>query len=374
MENNINIVVAEDEANSAKIIQRNLENHHYNVSAVVSTAAEAIMRTAQEKPDLVLMDINLEGEMDGVDAAREIRSQFNTPIIYITGSADDKILERAKSTDPVGFLLKPVHGEELHATIQIALHKSKDHKNREPFVDEMIRFSKITSMRQFSGGIAHDLNNILTAIMGCISLAEFYNTRDDELNAIIQDTKAAAHQAKDLTERLMDFSGGRPPKFSTDLVNNVMEKIVGEIMSSPNYNCLCELVKTKSQSLINIDTEQFGRVVKAIISNADQSMSDGGIIRIYVKEISINQANNLPVKDGVYIQITIKDHGVGISLAQHSKVFDPYYSSKDRCNGFTLATAYTILRNHGGHLTFDSKKNIGSNFHLYLPKVLSTDA
>ena len=121
--NNAKILVVEDERIVAKDIQVSLEDLGYTVPAVVASGEEAISKAAETFPDLVLMDINLKGNIDGVEAARQIRTRFDVPVIYLTAYSDDNTLERAKLTQPVGYLLKPFKARELHAAIQIALTK-----------------------------------------------------------------------------------------------------------------------------------------------------------------------------------------------------------------------------------------------------------
>lgn len=122
------ILIVEDERIVAKDIQINLEQLGYAVPAIAGTGVQAINKAAETYPDLVLMDINLKGEMDGVEAARQIHNLFNIPVIYLTAYSDDKTLERAKLTDPLGYIFKPFKARELHATIQMALSKHRMEK------------------------------------------------------------------------------------------------------------------------------------------------------------------------------------------------------------------------------------------------------
>jgi PAS domain S-box-containing protein len=119
------ILIVEDEFIIAKDIQISLENMGYVVCAIVSSGEEAITKAKKEKPDLVLMDIILKGAIDGIEAARQIRSLFKIPIVYLTAYADENTLEKAKITEPYGYILKPFNNRELNTTIEIALYKNK---------------------------------------------------------------------------------------------------------------------------------------------------------------------------------------------------------------------------------------------------------
>ncbi|MEW5801245.1 MAG: response regulator [bacterium] len=112
------ILIVEDEIIIAKSLQVKLEDKGYSVCAVVSSGERAVQKAEEEMPDLVLMDIVLAGDMDGIEAARQIRSRFDIPVIYLTAYADNNVLNRAKVTEPFGYILKPFEDRELYANIE----------------------------------------------------------------------------------------------------------------------------------------------------------------------------------------------------------------------------------------------------------------
>ena len=119
------ILIVEDEIITAEDIRESLQDMGYMVLGIVSSGEEAIKKVEEDIPDLVLMDIMLRGEMDGIAAAKQIRSVFNIPVVYLTAYSDKIILERAKITEPFGYILKPFDERELQINIEIALYKHK---------------------------------------------------------------------------------------------------------------------------------------------------------------------------------------------------------------------------------------------------------
>ncbi len=119
-----NILVVEDEPIVAKDIQLSLRRLGYRVPATANSGEEAIRKTRESHPDLILMDIVLKGKMDGVETVQHIRKQCDVPVIYLTAYADDHTLERAKVTSPAGYMLKPYQPNELRTTIELALHRA----------------------------------------------------------------------------------------------------------------------------------------------------------------------------------------------------------------------------------------------------------
>ena len=126
--NKTNILVVEDESIVALDLENGLKSLGYSVPARASSGEEAIQKAAETRPDLVLMDIQLKGDMDGIEAAGEIRARFDIPVIYLTAFADDDIVRRAGSTEPYGYLIKPFEERQLHASVEMALYKHRMEK------------------------------------------------------------------------------------------------------------------------------------------------------------------------------------------------------------------------------------------------------
>ncbi len=122
------VLIVEDDGIVSIDIENRVKNMGYDVSAIVPSGEEVITKIKENTPDLVLMDIVLKGEMDGIEAADQIHSLFNIPVVYLTAYADDAILERAKATEPYGYIIKPFEDRELRSTIEMALYKHKSEK------------------------------------------------------------------------------------------------------------------------------------------------------------------------------------------------------------------------------------------------------
>jgi CheY-like chemotaxis protein len=133
------ILVVEDENIVALEIKKRLQKLGYIVPSVASTGEDAISKVEGILPDLVLMDIMLKGEIDGIDAAGEIRKRFNIPVVYLTAYSDEETLQRAKLTEPYGYILKPFEENDLRTTIEIALYRHQilnDSKKKEGHITE----------------------------------------------------------------------------------------------------------------------------------------------------------------------------------------------------------------------------------------------
>jgi putative two-component system response regulator len=146
------IMVVDDEWVVTDQLCRNLKDLGYTVCSTASTADEAIRAVEADRPDLILMDIVLKGKMDGIEAADRINSQFNIPVIYLTAYTTQEYIERAKQTNPFGYLVKPHNQKELYATIEMAFHKNRVDKKIKDYLDRLTRCYRGT-IKAFSGAI-----------------------------------------------------------------------------------------------------------------------------------------------------------------------------------------------------------------------------
>ncbi len=126
----VRIMVVEDDATFAKHIGRSLENLGYSVVCTVETGKDAISCAREHRPDLILMDIILKDGMDGIETAAKIREELTIPVVYATAYHTEDMLQRAKITEPFGYILKPFKERELHAVVEIALYKSRMEADR----------------------------------------------------------------------------------------------------------------------------------------------------------------------------------------------------------------------------------------------------
>jgi two-component system, response regulator PdtaR len=133
----IKIFIVEDEIILANDLKQQLEKLGYLVVGIASNGKDAIKKTEEINPDLILMDIVLRGDLDGIETARKIREIYDIPFIYLTSYYDDEILIRAKNTYPYGYITKPYADVGVHAAIQIALHKNKNDKEIKKLLENM---------------------------------------------------------------------------------------------------------------------------------------------------------------------------------------------------------------------------------------------
>lgn len=236
---------------------------------------------------------------------------------------------------------------------------------RERMEAELSRVQKLESLGLLAGGIAHDFNNLLGAIMGNISLAML--DVDPENSAYQQLTKAerASFRAQELTRQLLTFSrGGAPVKKRITLPGIITEAAGFSLRGS---RVLHELSIAADLWPVEADEGQMMQVFNNLLINADQAMPAGGIIRIAAANVTLGPGDVPSLAAGRYLLITVSDEGSGIPREHLGKIFDPYFTTKQKGSGLGLAATYSIIRKHDGHITAWSELGKGTVFRIYLP-------
>ena len=230
--------------------------------------------------------------------------------------------------------------------------------------EERQKASKLESVGLLAGAIAHDFNNILTAIMGNISLAKLHSAAGEQIFDRLTEAERAALWAKDLTQQLLTFSkGGAPVKRPLEIGSVVRDSAEFACRGS---HVLCE-VTVHDAIVVEADEGQIRQVIHNLVLNAQQAMPTGGRVRVTVKESTEPLSGGRTLPPGRYAEIMCVDEGVGISGEHMDKIFDQYFTTKQKGSGLGLATSYSIVRKHQGLITVESKAGQGAEFRIYLP-------
>ncbi len=371
---NAGIMIVEDEALIADDIAETLMQMGYRITSVLSSGEEAVNRAREERPDLVIMDIMLRDKMDGIETAGQLRSELKIPVIYLTAYADDEILERAKITEPYAYIIKPFEERELHISISIALYKARMEKKMQHMEEEANRARKMETAAILAGGMAHDFNNLMAIILGNIQLAKEDSFSKEDLHDYLQAAENAVLEARELTRKYIHLSMPRTLYRLPVKLDKVLENAVSEFRFNASIQYSVEV--QKPSPYVYADENMLHRAICHIIENAADAMPEGGTLRITAEKGNIRHRDMLlqhHPETADYAEICIKDSGSGIAEEHLTKVFDPYYSTKERYSrkgmGLGLSIAYSIIRSHGGYIRIESESGKGTSLFVYFPLV-----
>jgi PAS domain S-box-containing protein len=230
---------------------------------------------------------------------------------------------------------------------------------------ERFRSDKVESLGPLAGGIAHDFSNILTAIQRDIGLV----MNDEKLKRKLRDKLAQAEKAclgaQDLWQQLLTFAQvGAPTKKLVSIATLLKESAVVTLSGAKSS---CELSFANDLWPVEADESQINRAISNFLTNADQAMPEGGMIKISAENVLAEEEQDLPISEGKYVRVTFADEGGGIPPEYLQNIFDPYFSSQGKGKGLGLASAYAIIKKHAGYIKVESRVGVGTAFHIYLP-------
>ncbi len=246
-----------------------------------------------------------------------------------------------------------------------ALGILRDVTKRKKIEEELLKSQKLESVGILAGGIAHDFNNLLTGILGNIGLAKLSQRLDIEVFEMLNEAEKAALRAKQLTTKLLTFARGGLPVKKTISISRLLKELTDFALRGSNIRC--EFTIPQDLWPVVVDEDQIAQAISNLVINARQSMPEGGTIRVKTRNIIADGDEPLNLKEGKYIQISIEDQGAGIPEEHLPKIFDPYFTTREKGRGLGLAIAYSIVEKHGGHIEVKSKLGIGTTSYIYLP-------
>ena len=492
------ILIVEDERIVAADISARLKQMGYQPVGQAASGEKAIALAGELRPDLVLMDIRLEGEMDGIAAANEIRQRFHIPSVFLSAYSEETTIQRAKLAEPFGYILKPFEGRELRATIETALYKHRteealrksearlkfalettqtgaweldllDHQmertlthdrifgyetllpswsyerflehvlpedrpevqrkfrqavtdqsdwsfecrirradgkvrwiwvrggherdfegkvnrmsglvrditERKRLEDRAQQFQKMETIGYLTGGMAHQFNNILAAVMMNLELVQTLSP-GAEARELLGGMLGSCQRAADLIKQLLAFSRQsvmRPqPMDLAAMVSKqcqVLDRLAGERIT-------LEFSSADKLPWVNADMGMMEQVLFNLCLNARDAMKEGGLlqVRLTEAEVGAEQAKAHEKQPGRHVCLSVTDNGCGMDDQTMQRLFEPFFTTKDigQGTGMGLATVRGMVQQHGGWVEVESCVGKGSTFQVYLPAVAQPPA
>ena len=360
-----------------RILQFRLQKQGYEVVGIVDAGDTAIETAKRTNPDIILMDIMLKGEIDGISAASEIYAQLKVPIIYMTAFADRDTLERSKQAQPFGYLVKPFKPQELRATLEIALHKkeqeakvSREIENAQKLRQHAEAISKMNS--EFVAMIAHEFRTPISTISLSTELLEkrghkLSNEKREKRFKHIHDSIASMTKLLDDVRLLSpDRNNSLSVNFSNIDLNTFCEDLLEEIQFVAHETHSLKFSGLKEQATAFIDVKILRHVLINLLSNAIKYSPIGS-------EVSLSLSTTYKQSDHQeWLRFEVVDQGIGIPMQEQSKLFGSFFRASNvggiPGTGLGLAIAKKFVRLHGGQIYYESKTDQGTLFTVELPR------
>ncbi len=281
---------------------------------------------------------------------------------------------RKNSTEfPADLTVTPVRDE--HGTLTHFIGIMQDVTQQHRLQEQLVQAQKMEAVGRLAGGVAHDFNNILTAVLGYSELLLQRSATTDPLHRHAEEIRKSAERAASLTQQLLAFSRRQPVQLRVlnlnDLVadlDKMLRRLVGENIHMVTH-CSRDL------GCVRADTGQMQQVIMNLVVNARDAMSEGGTLTLQTANIHFDEtyAQSYPdVTPGDYVMLAISDTGMGMTAEVKGHLFEPFFTTKGVGvgTGLGLAMCYGIVKQCGGHINVYSEPGQGTAFRIYLPRVM----
>jgi len=320
----------------------------YKAEEIISRPISMIIPEELARRDLehYLTILNSEGGYSGYESVRLTKDGRRIPV-ELTGVAIRDIAQNITS----------------YASIMV------DITDRKTAEEERLKSHALESLGILAGGIAHDFNNLLTAILGNISVAKMFVPPGDKAFNRLADAEQVCLIAGQLSQRLLTFaSSGNPVRKIAEL-SDLIKETAKPILEGSNVSF--EMEWPHDLYPLAIDEGQMQQVFTNLITNAKEAMGRGGRLTVRGENLHISAQDSIPLREGYYVKIEIRDTGVGMPEEIMARIFDPYFSTKDTYSnkglGLGLAVCYSIIKRHDGLITVESEAGKGTTFTIYIP-------
>ena len=420
------ILVVEDERLVALDIQRTLIELGYRVAGSAARGEDAVRKARAARPDLVLMDIRLDGPMDGIDAASAIQKELQIPVIYLSAFSDADTMRRAGRAAPSGFLLKPFNQAELVCAVDMALGRRAVEANAceaelvnrateeipssrlkellgstglhefpgdrwrtqdmplfEEFapLDTAVRVEtspadrdrlreKLDTLGAVTGTLTHDFNNILSTILANGQILLEGMDADDPRCLEVEEMCRAAERGAALTQSLLALSRRQVPRPSLVDLNAMVRTMEKEIRGLLGREIDVSLRLAARPGTVKADRAQMELAIANLVLNAREAMPAGGRLVVETADVEGEAASPASPAPGRFVMIAIGDTGCGMSAETQRRAFEPFFTTKDRGRrtGLGLSTAYSVVDQNGGQVSLQSEPGRGTVVRIYLPE------
>ncbi len=357
------ILIVEDETVIALDIEESLIRLGYGVTGTVDSAAAALAAVAQQRPDLVLMDIHLQGEQTGVAAAMQMRQAYQLPVVFLTAHADAATLAQVKAAEPFGYIVKPFDLRDLSVTIEIALNRHQAELSVQRALEQEQALNQMKS--QFVSIVSHEFRNPLSAVLFSLDLLDYPPEAfsPEKRHSYIQRAKSAVERMNQLLEdvlimgetesRCFDYQPQPLPvlSFCQDLIEP-FQTDASQVIELTTVG-----LSAPAQSF-NLDERLLRHILSNLLSNAIKYSPAGSKIQFRL----IHQARQLCFQ--------IQDQGIGIAADDQACLFNSFYRGSNVGNipgtGLGLAIVKQCVEIHQGQITVESQPGTGTTFTVTL--------
>ncbi len=266
-----------------------------------------------------------------------------------------------------------IDGRIVHLQVATDITERQEiEAERREYEHRIEQMRKMESIGRLAGGVAHDLNNLLTPIIGYGEMIAEDFGRDDPRRNTAEEIVGAGRRARDLVRQLLAFSRKQPLEFKVVDTNAVLQGIEKLLRRTLREDIRLSMILSSDLPAIRADVGQIEQVVMNLATNAQDAMPDGGSLTIESTVADLDEElvkSHQEVRPGSYVLLAVRDTGIGVDAETMDRIFEPFFTTKEKGKGtgLGLATVYGIVKQHGGHIWVSSEPGRGAAFECYFP-------
>jgi len=374
----LRVLHLEDDPVDVELVRSILAADHLDCAiTAVATRLEFEAALRRGDIDLVLADFSLPA-FDGLAALEIVRRGCPAlPVILVSGMTGEELAVDALHRGATDFVLKS-RLFRLVPAIRRAMAEVDSIVERRRLEGRLIESQKMEVAGQLSGGLAHDFNNILAAIMGYNDLIAEKLAPQDPLRTYTDRVRHAAERAAALTRQLLVFSRLHAVQPVTLDLNDAVRDVEPMLRQLVDENIEMSIVPSANLGFVSADPGYVGQVVMNLVVNARDAMPTGGSLTIETGNVTVQARRAVDhgwIAPGDYVVVRVTDTGMGMAEAVRARLFEPFFTTKPegKGTGLGLLTCLTIVQHSGGCIDVESALGRGSTFNVYLPRVAAPD-
>ena len=367
----LRVLFIEDSDDDTSLQVRLLEKAGYDVSFLRVQAPETLVSALDRKWDVIISDHSMP-RFKGTDALRIVRELgVDVPFIFVSGTIGEDSAVAALKVGAQDYLMKtnlsrlvPAIERELREAEQRRQHKALEHQ-----VHQLRRFEAIGRL---AGGVAHDFNNMIGAIMGWADIGMDQAPAGTKMQETFQKIRSQADRAAALTRQLLAFARRQILQSRNVDVNQLAREEMALLRNVIGERVDVQLSLAENLWVAWADPGQIEQVLMNLCLNAKDAMPEGGRLLVETRNVEIGEDYHrihAYASPGRYVLLRVADTGDGMDATTLEHLFEPFYSTKEpgKGTGLGLATVYGIVKQHKGFINVDSAVGQGSSFQVYLP-------
>jgi len=330
------------------------------------------LEAALSKPwDIVVSDYSMP-QFSGADALKVIRGRGqDIPFIFVSGTVGEDTAVAALKVGAQDYLMKTNLGR-LIPSVERELRESEERKQRKQLKEQVHQLQRFESIGRLAGGVAHDFNNVIGAIMGWAEIGANAAEPGSDLQDKFLKIRSQADRASSLTRQLLAFARRQTLQPCNTNLNELAKEAIGLLRSVIGERIEIHMQLARDLNVVWADPGQVEQVLMNLSLNARDAMPTGGRLVIETRNVTIGEdyrrAHPYAVA-GEYVLLRVLDTGVGMDPATLAHIFEPFFTTKEMGHGtgLGLATVYGIVKQHKGFIDVDSTPGRGTAFRVYLP-------